>query len=169
MSSHTLSFAIRRTICLLKCVRNYRQFQKHALAPTSGAAVPFTVRGNIAVEHGCARRLTWQPAKNNPALEESRHVIMHTHVAWVKIKPYSSLAPLLSSLLPQSISRYGSCSARKAGRGATDFTAFSPKKENKDTTSVFPQIVSSAPIPRVFWNFVHVLTDAPFHPPQLRT
>lgn len=33
---------IRHPICLSKCVRNYRQFQKHALAPTFGAIVLFT-------------------------------------------------------------------------------------------------------------------------------
>lgn len=30
-------------ICLSKCVRNYRQFQKHALAPTLGALALFTL------------------------------------------------------------------------------------------------------------------------------
>lgn len=39
---HILSFTIRHTIYLLKCVRNYRQFQKHALAPTLGVVVLFT-------------------------------------------------------------------------------------------------------------------------------
>lgn len=42
MSLHILSFAIRHPICLSKCVRNYHQFQKHALAPTLGAIVLFT-------------------------------------------------------------------------------------------------------------------------------
>lgn len=55
---------------------------------------------NIAGKHGCARKRTWQLLQNNPAQEESNHVIMHTHVAWVKIKPYSSLA---ASRAPASV------------------------------------------------------------------
>lgn len=44
MSLHILLFAIRhQPICLSKCVRNYRQFQKHALAPTLGALALFTL------------------------------------------------------------------------------------------------------------------------------
>lgn len=44
MSLRILLLAIRlHPICLSKCVRNYRQFQKHALAPTLGALALFTL------------------------------------------------------------------------------------------------------------------------------
>ncbi|KAI9513703.1 hypothetical protein NQZ68_040281 [Dissostichus eleginoides] len=79
-------------------------------------------RANIAAKHGCARQLTWQLAENNPAQEESNHVIMHTHVAWVKIKPYSSLA---ASLSPASVHhKIWQPFSQEARRGAMDFTAF---------------------------------------------
>lgn len=51
MSVHILLLAIRHPICLSKCVRNYHQFQKHALAPTLGALALFTL--------GKYRNQTW--------------------------------------------------------------------------------------------------------------
>lgn len=47
---------------------------------------------------------------------------MHTHVAWVQIKPYSSLA---ASLSPASVHhKIWQPFSREARRGATDFTPF---------------------------------------------
>lgn len=90
-------------------------FQKHALTPSLGAIVLFSVskyRSEAA---------TWQLAEYSPAQEESIHVIIHTHVAWVKIKLYSSLAASFSCLSPSQIWHRFS---RRSRRGATDFTAF---------------------------------------------
>lgn len=77
---------------------------------------------NIAAKHGCARKRTWQLLEKNPAQEESNHVIMHTHVAWVKIKLHSSPAAPLS---PASVHhKIWQTFSQEARRGATDFTPF---------------------------------------------
>lgn len=158
-----MSFAIRHPICLSKCVRNYRQFQKHALAPTLGAIVLFTAGKYRSETRGCARQLTWQLAENNPAREESNHVIMHTHVAWVKIKPYSSLAAsLLSCLSPSqdmAAVQPGSQEKRCHGfHGRSQIRAVwrlgaRLLHRSRNSASAFPQIISSVLMPGV-WNFV---------------
>lgn len=119
----------------------------------------FLQRANIAAEHGCARQLTWQLAENNPAQEESNHVIMHTHVAWVKIKPYSSLAASLLSCLspsrdmasvqPGSQERcHGFHGVPKSGRLETRARCSAAPH----LALAFPQIISSVLMPGV-WNF----------------
>lgn len=177
MSLHILSFAIRHPICLSKCVRNYRQFQKHALAPTLGAIVLFTAGKYRSETRGCARQLTWQLAENNPAREESNHVIMHTHVAWVKIKPYSSLAAsLLSCLSPsQDMAAVQPGSQEKRCHGFHGRSQIRGRLETRsEVAPPLPQLSLSFPTDHKLctdagglefcWMGASVLTEAPLHP-----
>lgn len=72
----------------------------------------FLVQAKYRSETRLFEAATWQPDENNPAQEESIHVIMRTHVACVKIKPYSSPAACSSASVHH---RYGTDSARNAG------------------------------------------------------